>query len=191
MSEYQRPDHWTKKAKAQGYAARSVFKLQEIDDRMRLIPKRGKIVDLGCYPGSWSRYLIGRGCAVVGVDFKAPELPTGTFLVGSVMDVTADQLREALGGAADGLVSDMAPSTGGNRFTDHCRQIELARVALTMAEALLKPGGCFVVKVFDGEDAPVFTKEVEARFAEVRRFKPEATRDRSVEFFLAARGFRG
>lgn len=191
MSEYAKPDHWTKKAKAQGYAARSVFKLQEIDQRMRLLPKGGRVVDLGCYPGSWSRYLLERGCAVVGVDFRAPELPDGTYLVGSVMDVTGDQLREALGGAADGLVSDMAPATSGNRFTDHCRQIELARVALRLAGEVVRPGGCFVVKVFEGEDAPVFVKEVEAQFSEVRRFKPEATRDRSVEFFVAARGRRG
>lgn len=187
---YERADHWTKKAKAAGYAARSVYKLAEIEERCRVLPRGGVALDLGCYPGSWSRYLIERGMRVVGVDFKAPELP-GTFLVGSVMDVSAELLLEAAGGPLDALLSDMAPNTSGHRLTDHCRQLELAERAFSLAAPLLKPGGSFVVKIFDGEDAPAYVKKVEAAFKKVRRLKPDATRDRSVEFFLAASGFKG
>lgn len=188
---YKRPDTWTRKAKAEGYAARSVFKLDELEKRFHVVPRGGgRAVDLGCFPGSWSRWLLERGLAVVGVDLKAPELAGGTWIARSVMDVTAEELLAALGGPADLVVSDMAPNTSGHRLTDHARQIALAERALELAQALLRPGGAFVCKVFDGEDAPAYVKRVEASFAEVRRLKPDATRDRSVEFFVVGKGFR-
>ncbi len=183
---YKRPDHFTKKAKAQGYAARSVFKLEELDQRFKLTRRGGKAVDLGCFPGSWSRYLLERGMSVVGVDLQAPALAGGTWIARSVMEVEAEELGRDI----DLFVSDMAPNTSGDRFTDHARQIRLAERALLLATATLRPGGAFVVKVFDGEDAPAYTRAVEARFGQVKRVKPEATRDRSVEFFLVGVGFR-
>lgn len=188
---YKRPDHWTRKAKAEGYAARSVFKLEEIAQRTPGFPRGGRALDLGCYPGSWSRWLLERGFSVVGVDLQAPPLSGGTWIVGSALEVEVEALLAALGGPARLVVSDMAPNTSGNRFVDHARQIALATRALEVAEAVLEPGGTFVVKVFDGEDAPAFAEALRRRFAEVRRFKPDATRDRSVEFFLVGRGFRG
>lgn len=183
---YKRPDHFTKKAKAQGYAARSVFKLEELDQRFKLTRRGGKAVDLGCFPGSWSRYLLERGMSVVGVDLQAPALAGGTWIARSVMEVEADDLGRDI----DLFVSDMAPNTSGDRFTDHARQIRLAERALALAVVTLRPGGSFIVKVFDGEDAPAYTRAVEARFPQVKRVKPEATRDRSVEFFLVGVGFR-
>ena len=191
MGTYKRADHWTQKAKAQGYAARSVFKLDEIHEKFPLFGRGvGTAVDLGCFPGSWSRWLILKGVRVVGVDLFAPELEGGTWIVQSALEVTAEQLLAAAGGPVDLLVSDMAPNTTGNRFTDHCRQIELATRALDLARAVLKPHGAFVAKVFDGEDAPGFAKTVQESFTEFKRLKPEATRDRSVEFFVAGRGLR-
>jgi 23S rRNA (uridine2552-2'-O)-methyltransferase len=187
--DYKRPDAWTRKAKAEGYAARSVYKLDELDRRHHVLPRRGAaVVDLGCFPGSWSRWLLERGARVVGVDLQAPELSGGTWIARSVYDVDADTLLEALGGRADLLVSDMAPNTTGNRLGDHVRQIELADRALELACACLTPEGGFVVKVFDGEDAPAYVNRVRAAFREVKRLKPDATRDRSVEFFLVAKG---
>ena len=192
MAEYRRPDHFTKKAKAMGYAARSVFKLEELDERFRLVRRGGTAIDLGCFPGSWSRYLLERGMKVVGVDLKAPELAGGTWIARSVMEVEAPELLAPLGGArVDLLVSDMAPNTSGDRFTDHVRQIGLAERALALAGEALKPGGAFVAKVFEGGDAPAYVKAVEARFTATKRVKPDATRDRSVEFFVVATGFRG
>lgn len=180
---YKRPDHFTRKAKAEGFAARSVYKLDEIEDRFKVIPRSGTAVDLGCFPGSWSRWLQQRGLRVVGVDLLAPEFP-GEWIVSSVMDVDAAALMQH--GAVDVLVSDMAPSTTGNRFTDHCRQLELAERALDLALAVVRPGGSFVAKVFDGSEAPAFERRVREGFANVRRFKPGATRDRSVEYFIVA-----
>lgn len=183
---YRRPDHWTRKAKTEGYAARSVFKLAQIDRQFPVVPKTGRALDLGCFPGSWSRWLLLRGLAVTGVDLEAPEFTGGTWIVGSALEIDA----EALGGPFDLVVSDMAPNTTGDRFTDHCRQMALATRALDLCEPILRPGGGFVTKVFDGEDAPALVKRVQASFAESKRIKPEATRGRSVEFFVAARGYR-
>lgn len=191
MANYKRPDHWSRKAKEEGYAARSVFKLEEIHARFPILPRgvpRPIGVDLGCFPGSWSKWLIERGVRIVGVDLKAPDLAGGTWIVASALEVTAEQLLEAAGGPIDLLVSDMAPNTTGNRFTDHCRQIELASRALELAMAVLSPRGAFVAKVFDGEDAPAYVRRVQTSFTEFRRLKPEATRDNSVEFFVAGRG---
>ncbi len=187
---YDRPDHHTKKAKAQGFEARSVFKLEELDQRFRLARRGLSAVDLGCFPGSWSRYLLRQGMKVVGVDLKAPAFGGGVWIARSVMEVEAEELVAAVGPAAL-FVSDMAPNTSGNRFTDHIRQIRLAERALLLAEQCLQPGGDFVAKVFDGEEASVYVKAVEAHFEAVKRVKPEATRDRSVEFFVVGRGFRG
>ncbi len=189
---YKRPDSWTRRAKAEGYAARSVYKLDEVESRHRILPRAGgAALDLGCYPGSWSRWLIERGLRVVGVDLKVPQLAGGTWIEGSALEVPIEQLREALGGSAELVVSDMAPNTTGNRFTDHVRQIALADRALEVAAALLPEGrGAFVVKVFDGGDAPAFTERVRAVFTDVKRLKPDATRDRSIEFFLVGKGRR-
>lgn len=187
---YDRPDHHTRKAKAQGFAARSVFKLEELDQRFRLSRPGAAAVDLGCFPGSWSRYLIQKQMRVVGVDLKAPAFGGATWIVRSVMEVHAEELLGQVGPVAL-FVSDMAPNTSGNRFTDHMRQIGLAQRALELAERCLQPGGAFVAKVFDGEDANAFVEAVQARFTSTKRVKPEATRDRSVEFFVVGTGFKG
>ena len=197
MASYKRPDHWTRKAKEEGYAARAVFKLEELHQRFPVIPRgtggagKGVCVDLGCFPGSWSKWLLQQGMRVVGVDLKAPDLAGGTWLVASAMEVTAAELVAAAGAPIDVLVSDMAPNTTGNRFTDHCRQIALAERALSLALEVLGPGGAFVTKVFDGEDAPAFVRKVQTSFHEFKRLKPDATRDQSVEFFVAGRRPKG
>lgn len=183
---YNRPDHYTRRAKAEGYAARSVFKLDEIESRMGVLPRRGTVVDLGCFPGSWSKWLLERGLRVVGVDLTAPDLAGGVWIPRSVYEVSADELRAAAGGPIVALVSDMAPLTTGAKFTDHCRQIELADRALQLAAELVEPGGAFICKVFDGSEAEGFVKRVRAVFPKLRRLKPDATRDRSVEFFVVA-----
>ncbi len=149
-----RPDHWTKKAKAAGFSARSVYKLEEIQRRERMLPRKGQVVDLGCCPGSWSQYLrrsSGNAIRLVGIDLSdTPDYP-GLFLQDSALTIEPARIMEALSGQpADLVMSDMAPNTEGHRFTDHIRQIELARAALRIAVAVLKPGGDFIVKVFEG-----------------------------------------
>lgn len=184
-------DSYTDRARALGYEARSVFKLEEIQRRTGIIRPRTRVVDLGCFPGSWSRYLLRQGVSrLVGVDLKAPEgLPGGVYLAEDVFSVEAERVLAALGGRADLVLSDMAPFTTGTRFADSARQIVLARRALELATQLLAPGGGFVVKVFDGEETPAFFHEVRALFAEIRRIRPEAVREASVEFFLVATRF--
>lgn len=191
---YAKPDAFTKRAKEEGYAARSVYKLDEIQRRMRPFKQGQKVVDLGCYPGSWSRWLlqkVGKNGALVGVDFSSPNLPGGIFLERSALKVTPEELLELLGGPADAVVSDMAPKTTGNRLGDHVRQIELARHAFLLSTQILAPGGTFVAKIFEGEDAKPFEMEVRPFFDKVKRIKPEAVRQNSVEFFLVAMDFKG
>jgi len=187
---YKKADRFTIAAKEQGYAARSVFKLTEVQKRFPFLKRGQKVVDLGCYPGSWTRYLlqvVGRTGTVVGVDFKAPEdLPDGVFIERSAMEVTPEELLQVLGGPADVLVSDMAPKTVGESHSDHVRQMVLVRRALHLADVIVKPGGAFLVKIFDGEEVPDFQREVKQVFGKTRRIRPEAVRKNSREFFLLA-----
>ncbi len=142
-----RPDHYSKKAKAEGFAARSVYKLEEIQRRFRILKGGARVVDLGCAPGSWSAYAasICSKKRLVGMDITAIDGYPGTFLHGSILEIPTEQVEAALGGPADVVLSDMAPFTNGNRFSDHIRQLELARAALDTACRLLRPGGAFVV----------------------------------------------
>jgi len=191
---YRSRDRYAKRAKDDGYQARSVYKLQEIDRRARLLRRGHRVVDLGCHPGSWSRFAlerIGAGGRLVGVDLEQTELGAGTFLRGSVLEVGFDDLRDALGGPADVVLSDMAPKTTGARDADHYVQIELARRALEIAAALLVPGGALVCKVFEGGEAADFQREAREHFAKVKRMRPEAVRRQSREWFLVATGRRG
>lgn len=186
---YRGRDRFTERARAEGYAARSVYKLEEIQRRFRVLSNNQRVVDLGCSPGSWWRYAaerVGRRGTVVGVDINEPELQPGPWIHRSVLEVTAEQLVEALGGRADVVLSDMAPRTTGDPFGDHVRQIELARCALQLAVECSAPGANFVCKVFDGEDAHAFVMQVRQHYSKVKRLRPEAVRSNSREFFLVA-----
>jgi len=191
MAHGRRPDHWSRKARSDGYSARSAFKLEEIQRRFKLIPRGGRVLDLGCAPGSWTEFILRTGGPdghVVGVDLSEVPGYRGVHIQASVFDVSAAALLDALGGPADLVVSDMAPKTTGSRFTDHVRQIELAERARVLAAEVLRPGGCFVTKVFEGEDAPDFVSRVRLDYDKTRRVKPEATRKESVEFFVVGTG---
>jgi 23S rRNA (uridine2552-2'-O)-methyltransferase len=188
---YKRPDRFAKKAQGEGYAARSVYKLEEIVRRTRVLRRGDKVVDLGCSPGSWMAFAadaVGPSGRVLGVDIEEPKVHLGPVIVRSVLDVTADEIRDALGGPANAVLSDMAPRTTGDTFGDHVRQIELARAAHQLARELLAPGGSFVCKVFDGEEAHAFVQEVRTVFEETRRVRPEAVRTNSREFYVVGLG---
>jgi len=186
-------DRFTKKAKGDGFEARSVYKLDEIQRRFRVLGQNRRVVDLGCYPGSWSRYAfqkVGRRGVIVGVDIEEPVGFPGTAIVRSVLEVTPEEILDALGGPADVVLSDMAPRTTGNVLGDHVRQLELAERAVDLARALLRPGGHLVVKVFDGEDAHAFVQGVRPSFDKVKRTRPEAVRQSSREFFLVCLAYQ-
>ncbi len=191
-----RPDHYARRAQREGYAARSVYKLEEIDRRVGLIRRGMRVLDLGCSPGSWLQYAataVGPRGRVVGLDLKPVEVSGAPHVRAEVADAfetPPDLLLEWGGGPYDLVLSDMAPATSGNRLADHARSIDLCRRALSVAEAVLAPGGGVVCQVFEGEDAPALADEVRRRFGRFKRIKPKGTRSESVELFFVAQGFR-
>jgi 23S rRNA (uridine2552-2'-O)-methyltransferase len=189
---YKRADHFTIAAKKQGYPARSVFKLEEIDRRIGLLKPGMRILDLGAAPGSWmlfSSQKVGRGGKVLAIDLTAIEIPipeNTTFLQGDALSLENEAL--SLFAPYDVVLSDMAPNTTGNRLGDQTRSFDLFMRGLAVAEKLLKPGGAFVGKIFMGEDFPNAKQEVKRIFAEERALRPEGTRTTSYELFLVGTG---
>jgi len=188
-----------RRARKAGYAARSAFKLADLDNKFRLFRPDDYILDLGAAPGSWSQYLIkkvGRKGLVVAVDKHTLEvtLPGAVVLQADVFALDDEVLAEAAGNRVppfDSIVSDMAPRTTGVPFADHVRSVELCDRALELADRWLKPGGNFVCKVFQGEDEPDLRARLKQRFGRVKAFKPPSTRKTSVEHFLVGMGRKG
>jgi 23S rRNA (uridine2552-2'-O)-methyltransferase len=192
--ERQLNDPYVVEAKARGYRSRAAFKLAEIDDRLHVIRRGAKVIDLGCAPGGWIQVLLQRGAgAVVGVDLLPVDpLPPAVILQA---DFTApgvgDELVARLGGPPDLILSDMAPNTTGHRTTDHLRIIGLIEAAAEFAAHTLTPGGAFVAKAFQGGETASVIGELKRQFAEVRTAKPKASRSDSSEVYLVGSGFRG
>lgn len=186
-------DHYTRKARKDNYPARSVYKLQEIQRKFRLIKKGQRILDLGCAPGSWllhAAQLTGEGGQVVGIDLKpvTGKLPRQTEVFkGDVFNPDGPMLR-ALEGGFHVVLSDMAPATTGNKDVDAARSFNLCEAALTIAEQNLLPKGAFVCKIFQGEDFKAFTERVKQGFQNCAIFKPQSSRKASREIFIVARG---
>jgi 23S rRNA (uridine2552-2'-O)-methyltransferase len=186
-------DHYTRLARKERYPARSVYKLQEIQKRFAVMRPGSSILDLGCAPGSWLIYAAGlagpSGC-VVGVDLT----PVTVSLPGHVRVHTLDvfELVEDpavfFGREFDVVLSDMAPATTGSRGVDAARSHNLCEAALAIARKVLRPGGAFVCKIFQGEDFKPFTEAVKAGFSECRIFKPQSCRKASREIYLIGRG---
>jgi 23S rRNA (uridine2552-2'-O)-methyltransferase len=199
---YKRPDAFTKAAKAQGYPARSVFKLEEIDRRVRLFRPGQRVLDLGAAPGSWSLYAAQRIAPtgkLLAVDLTPIQVPLGPGVEvaqGDALSISNEGLARFA--PYDVVLSDMAPSTTGEKLADQSRSFELFMRALAVAEALgirpseaapklAAPGGAFVGKLFMGEDFGEARDAVRALFAEVKVIRPEGTRSSSFEVFLVGR----
>jgi len=189
-------DPYVAGAKAKGYRSRAAFKLIELDDKFHFLKPGARVLDLGAAPGGWSqvaRARIGREGQVVGADIIDVEPIAGVTLL--KLDLMARDapcvIRGALLGPADLVLSDMAAPTTGHRATDHLRTTVLFEAALDLAEGVLKPGGVFVGKVFQGGAAPEILARLKKSFSEVRHVKPPASRAESVELYLVAQGFRG
>ncbi len=186
-------DRFSRRAKAEGYAARSVYKLQEMDRRHSLLRPGDRVLDLGCHPGSWLVYAAGRvgpRGQVVGVDIEPT--PAAAANVRTVAADVFDLEPESLGpDAFDVVLSDMAPSTIGHAFTDAARSAALAERALELALRVLEPGGRFVAKIFLGEGETRLRDQVRSHFKRVKFAKPEAVRQRSREVYLIALDRRG
>ena len=188
-----RHDAYFRKARNQGFAARAVYKLEDIDRRARLFHLGARVLDLGCRPGSWLQYAVkavGVHGAVVGIDrlpLPAP-VPGAKVIVADIYELSDEQLLSGLA-AYDVVLSDMAPDTTGIRATDQARSANLVEEALARAERLLAPLGCFVAKIFQSPEVEVLRKRMARHFAEVRLLKPEASRQQSTELYLVGKNF--
>jgi 23S rRNA (uridine2552-2'-O)-methyltransferase len=189
-------DPYVAQAQRLGYRSRAAFKLIELDDRFRLLLPGRRVVDLGCAPGGWTQVAVERVGArgiVVGVDLaETAPMAGATILRADVHDPPAvTAISAELGGLADLVLSDMAPSTTGHAATDHLRIVALAEAAFFVTGQILKPGGAFVVKVFQGGAAGPLLAQLKRAFAELRHAKPPASRAQSAETYVVAKGFRG
>jgi 23S rRNA (uridine2552-2'-O)-methyltransferase len=192
--ERQINDPFAAKARALGYRSRAAFKITEIDDRFHLFRKGVRVVDLGLAPGGWTQVAIQRGVTdIVGVDLLPVDpLPPAQILQMDFTDpACGPELMARLGGPADVVLSDMAPNTVGHRETDHLRIIGLIEAAADFAIEVLRPGGTFVAKAFQGGGADGLIAHLKQHFKEVRNIKPKASRQDSSELFLVATGFKG
>ncbi|MCB0077569.1 MAG: RlmE family RNA methyltransferase [Anaerolineales bacterium] len=192
----QKKDRYFQQAKADGYRARSAYKLQGIQQKFRLLRPADRVLDVGAAPGSWSQVAVeqvGVEGLVVAVDLTAiAPLPGVVAVQGDIRDAAVQANVRALAGDApfDVVISDIAPKTTGVQLTDHARSIELSLFALAVAVRWLRVGGHFVTKIFEGEDLPHFVELAERHFHRVYRFDPDATRRESKETFLIGKGLR-
>ena len=188
-------DVWVKRAQKEGFRSRAVFKLKEIDERDHLIKPGMRIIDLGAAPGGWSQYaaekLAGNG-QVIALDILPMDSLAGVdVLTGDFTEqATLDALMAKLGNSpVDLVISDMAPNVSGNRAVDQPRAMYLAELALDLAKRTLKPGGDFLTKVFQGEGIEDFRIQCKGTFGKLVTREPQASRARSVEQYLLARGY--
>lgn len=192
-------DPYVRLAKAEGYASRAAYKLIEMDDRHKLLKPGTRVIDLGAAPGGWCQVATARtgstleDIRIVGIDYLDMEPVAGaTILKMDFLDSGApDALIEALGGhPPDVVLSDMAVPTTGHRRTDHIRTMALVEVALEFALKVLKPGGHFLTKTFQGGTEKVLLDQMKKNFKSIHHVKPPASRDDSVELYLLAKSFR-
>lgn len=196
-NSYEKPDYWSKKAFSEGYPARSVYKLKELDEKFGLLKKNYSVLDLGAAPGSWTvfalRTLNGTG-HLTSIDLK----PLAKDVVGSNLTfIQGDLYDEAVRvqardlGPYDSVICDAAPPTTGNRTVDTARSTGLVELAIFYAQTMLKPGGNFVVKIFQGGDQQQLLKSMRQIFTTARGFKPEACRTESFETYLVGLDKKG
>ncbi|MEZ4225591.1 MAG: RlmE family RNA methyltransferase [Polyangiaceae bacterium] len=185
---YARGDARTRQAKAQGYPARSIFKLEEIDRRVRLLGRGQRVLDLGAAPGSWSLYAatrVGPGGSVVAIDLSAiTQVFPDNVVVYQADALAMEDSVVAQHAPYDVVLSDMAPATSGNKSQDQARSFELFMRALAVAEAQLSPGGHFVGKLFMSGDYEAARAAVRRAFGKERTVRPQGTRQNSTEVFI-------
>ncbi|MBT3234965.1 MAG: RlmE family RNA methyltransferase [Bdellovibrionales bacterium] len=198
MGKFKVKDHFYEKAKKENFLARSIYKLQEIDKKYRVLSKGNAVLDLGYHPGSWIQYsteVVGTHGRVVGIDLqpvnkKLAHLKNLSLYQADIFSI--DQLSDLEADSQfDTVLSDMAPSTTGIRSVDQDRSLNLVEKVFTLFPIFLKKGGNMVIKVFDGHDAQIYLKQEGKKFDSFQYLKPESTRRTSKEFFVIGKGFRG
>ena len=193
--ERQLNDPYVRRAKAEGYRSRAAYKLLELDERFGLLKGVKAVVDLGIAPGGWSQVVKRRSAKtnVVGIDLLPTDPIEGvTILQMDFMDdASPDRLKEALGGPADLVLSDMAANTVGHPQTDHLRTMGLVEAGMLFATEVLRPGGAYVAKVLAGGADNNLVAELKRHFTSVKHAKPPASRKDSSEWYVIAQGFKG
>lgn len=189
-NSYEKPDLWSKKAFSEGYPARSVYKLQEIDEKFHILKKNARILDLGAAPGSWTVYVLrylGASGQVTSIDLNplAKEVKGDnlTFIQGDLYDERVRNHAAALG-PYDALICDAAPPTTGNKLVDTARSADLVELALFYAQTMVKKGGNCAVKIFQGGDQSILLRQMREIFQSAKGFKPKACRSESFETYL-------
>jgi len=192
--ERQLNDPYVKRAKAEGYRSRAAYKLTELDERFGILKGAKRIVDLGVAPGGWAQVAKKRhrDATVVGIDLLPTDPIEGVtlFQMDFTDDSAPDKLREALGGEADLVMSDMAANTVGHAQTDHLRTMALVESAAWFAIETLRPGGSFVAKVLAGGADNDLVALLKKHFTTVKHAKPPASRKESSEWYVVAQGFK-
>lgn len=192
-------DYYAKKAKKEKYPARSVYKLEEAQKKYNFLRRGDSVLDIGCYPGSWSLYaaeIVGPKGVVVGVDLQQAEQvprPGSARIHWLCQDIREPDFIanvRRIRPTFRVLISDIAPKTTGNRWADAQQSLSLVRETLRIAEVLLLPKGHYIVKVFQGEDFPTFVQELKQRFDMVKVIKPQSSRVESREVFVLGLGFK-
>ena len=195
MSNAKSLDSYYKRAKRDGYAARSVYKLEEMDKRYQLIRRGMRVLDLGCHPGSWLQYAsrkVGKSGRVLGVDIQPLGVvlpPNARFIEADLFEVRADDLKAVIP-AFDAVLSDVAPRTTGIVHADVAGSVALTEKALELAFALIKPGGVLVAKVYNGAGVDDLIRLVKRSFTLGKAHKPPASKAGSRELYLLGRGFK-
>lgn len=186
-------DHLTQRAKAENYPARSIYKLEEIQNKFKIMKKNDLVLDLGCAPGSWLLYTakqVGSQGSVYGIDLQSIEIK----LPKNVITIKDDILNLGNSSFLDKekrfnvILSDMSPATTGRKDVDALRSFELCNMALAIADDFLAQNGHFVCKIFQGNDFNVFQKNVKSKFKECKIFKPDSCRKQSKEIYIIAKG---
>jgi len=189
-------DPFRTRAKEEGYPARSVYKLKEIQERYKLIRPGQRIVDLGCHPGSWLKFCsqtVGPEGLVLGLDLKEPTIEMASnlsFLKADLFAIPEKEIQK-WAGEADLVLSDLSPKTCGIKWLDHQRSLDLNHRALEVAALVLKRGGATVLKVLGGEGTKDFIKKMNRWFEQVQTHKPKSSRQESTEIYLIGRRFKG
>jgi 23S rRNA (uridine2552-2'-O)-methyltransferase len=206
MADYKKPDYWQQMARKEGYPARSIYKLKEIDEKFSLLKIRSsggknvpRILDIGAAPGSWSLYVLrklaGKGfLAAADLSPLSREFDKGLFDGGNFFfiqgDVNTEEVRQALLSKSpyNVIISDAAPGTTGNHIVDSARSLELAETVLEYAQNALSPGGNLALKIFQGSGTDEILKRMKTFFSTSKSYKPEACRSESVETYFLGFG---
>jgi len=191
-------DHYFHKAKKENFLARSIFKLEEIDKKFKILNKHDWVLDLGYHPGSWIQYtstIIGSKGFVIGIDIKEIQRGIETFPNVKLWQRDAFELTQlsdvGLTHPLDVVLSDMAPNTSGNKTIDQLGSLDLVEKVFGLLPSFLKPKGNFVIKVFESHEAQVFLKsQLKSMFDEHHYFRPKSTRSTSTEFFVIGKKFK-